>query len=163
MRYQGRISQWREDRGFGFIAPSSGGEELFVHARAFVSRQRRPVGNEVVTYQIGVDASGRACARHVAFLRETRSSQRIAAGSRVARWFAGGFLGFVVVAAYFGRLPLALPLLVVIASLVAFLAYALDKSAARSKRWRIKETTLRLLALATVASAVAATVGGYGM
>ena len=44
-------------------------------------------------------------------------------------------------------MPLAGFALYIGASLVAFMAYALDKSAARSGQWRTQESTLHLLAL----------------
>lgn len=37
--------------------------------------------------------------------------------------------------------------LYLIASVIAFIVYAIDKSAAKHNRWRTKETTLHLLAL----------------
>lgn len=33
MRYQGRITKWKDDQGFGFIAPNGGGEPVFVHVK----------------------------------------------------------------------------------------------------------------------------------
>lgn len=61
---------------------------------------------------------------------------------------AGAFLVFVAATVFSGRLPAAIVWSYVAASLVAFIAYALDKSAARSDRWRTKERTLHLFALA---------------
>ncbi|MGA8260544.1 MAG: cold shock domain-containing protein [Arenicellales bacterium] len=49
MRYKGRIANWKDDRGFGFIAPNAGGQQVFVHIKSFANRQRRPAGNEAVT------------------------------------------------------------------------------------------------------------------
>lgn len=46
-----------------------------------------------------------------------------------------------------GQLPFAILGLCLTVSSVAFLAYALDKSAAKKHRWRIRESTLHLLAL----------------
>ena len=29
MRFEGTLAQWEDDRGFGFIQPTQGGQELF--------------------------------------------------------------------------------------------------------------------------------------
>ena len=44
-------------------------------------------------------------------------------------------------------LPLIIVMGYIAVSLITFLAYAIDKSAARTGRWRTKETTLHLFAL----------------
>lgn len=58
MRYQGRITDWNDDRGFGFISPNGGGERVFVHISAFAKGQPRPLGNEIVSYEL-VKAPGK--------------------------------------------------------------------------------------------------------
>ncbi|MEQ1815252.1 MAG: cold shock domain-containing protein [Nitrosomonas sp.] len=35
MRIEGSLSKWNDDRGFGFITPSQGGQEIFVHISVF--------------------------------------------------------------------------------------------------------------------------------
>jgi cold shock CspA family protein len=44
MRYQGRITEWKDDRGFGFITPNAGGASLFVHVSAFEPASRARPG-----------------------------------------------------------------------------------------------------------------------
>ena len=52
MRYQGKITDWKDDRGFGFITPGGGGTPVFLHISAFKKGQQRPAGNEPVTYEL---------------------------------------------------------------------------------------------------------------
>jgi cold shock CspA family protein len=52
MRYQGRITDWNDERGFGFITPNGGGPKVFLHVKAFGHGQPRPQGNELVTYEL---------------------------------------------------------------------------------------------------------------
>lgn len=143
MRHRGRISAWKDERGFGFIAPADGGKQVFAHIKAFVDRRRRPRENDIVTYDVRVDAQGRAVAGRIAF-----------AGARVSSviWFGSNLmlalpLAVVAVSVFLGRLPFAVLWLYLAASAVAFAAYAVDKSAARKDQWRIQESTLHLFGL----------------
>lgn len=147
MRYQGRITTWKDDKGFGFITPNGGGEPVFVHISAFSNRQRRPEGKEIVTYELKVDAKGRAQAKAVGFVGERPALSAPPGRSHLPLVFAICFLGFVLVAVLAGRLPIAVLGLYLVASLVAFFAYAHDKSAALRKQWRTQESTLHLFAL----------------
>lgn len=42
MRFQGRITEWKDDRGFGFIAPNGGGDKVFLHFRSLQKASRDP-------------------------------------------------------------------------------------------------------------------------
>ena len=48
MRYQGRITQWHDDKGYGFITPNGGGSSVFMHISSLAPNQRRPRGEELV-------------------------------------------------------------------------------------------------------------------
>ena len=65
MRIEGRLTKWNDDRGFGFITPTSGGPEVFVHVSAFPKDGRRPAIGERVTFEIEVDREGKKRATHV--------------------------------------------------------------------------------------------------
>jgi uncharacterized membrane protein YsdA (DUF1294 family)/cold shock CspA family protein len=148
MRYQGKITNWKDDKGFGFITPNDGGQQVFVHIKSFSNRHRRPVGNEIVTYELKTDARGRAQAESVVFAGERVSAAASSGYSNASLILVVTFLIVVAGSAFAGKLPMAVLLLYLAASLVAFSAYALDKSAARKDRWRTKESTLHFLALA---------------
>jgi uncharacterized membrane protein YsdA (DUF1294 family)/cold shock CspA family protein len=144
MRYQGRITTWKDDRGFGFITPDGSGEEAFVHISSFSNRQRRPVGNDVVSYERHVDEQGRIQAKNVVFAGEQIPISR--RGSKRAV-LAVDFLCAFVAAVFVGFLPPVVVIIYLVASVVAFCAYAIDKAAARRDARRIPERTLHLIAL----------------
>jgi len=148
MRFQGKISNWKDDQGFGFITPNGGGKQVFVHIRSFSNRQRRPVGNEIVTYELKADANGRSYAESVAFVDERMPSATSSKHSNILPILTFAFLVFVAGSVFAGKLPLAVLGLYLVASTIAFGAYALDKSAARNNQWRTQESTLHLFALA---------------
>jgi uncharacterized membrane protein YsdA (DUF1294 family) len=61
--------------------------------------------------------------------------------------FAVLFLAVVGDLAARGRLPVVIPALYLAASVAAFIAYGIDKSAAERGAWRTRERTLHLLAV----------------
>ena len=70
MRLQGRLSHWNDDKGFGFVMPSGGGDRAFVHIKAFERAGRRPVDGDVLTYATARDAQGRLQATAIRFADE---------------------------------------------------------------------------------------------
>lgn len=58
MRHTGTLRSWNDDRGFGFIAPTQGGRELFVHASAFAADGARPTVGELLSYDLGRGPKG---------------------------------------------------------------------------------------------------------
>jgi cold shock CspA family protein len=72
MKYQGKISSWNEERGFGFIKWNGADDKLFVHISAFTERRRKPAEGDIVTYEVGKDANGRSQALNVVFVIPAR-------------------------------------------------------------------------------------------
>jgi uncharacterized membrane protein YsdA (DUF1294 family)/cold shock CspA family protein len=146
-RYQGRIASWKDDQGFGFITPNGGGPAVFVHIKSFASRGIRPVGNDIVTYHLTVNGKGQPRAENVAFVRARALRQTSPATGASALVAAAGFLGLIAVSVFIGKLPPVVFGLYLGFSVLAFVAYAVDKSAARKNHWRTKESTLHVLGL----------------
>ena len=152
MRFKGTISEWNDDRGFGFIQPAEGGERVFCHIKAFDERSRRPSLNVTVTYEHGRDPQGRLQARQVrygsAVRRERGVARPVAAPApRVATALIGTCAFFVVLVALvaMGRVPWwAVPWYVVL-STVTFFAYGWDKVSAKGGHRRTPESTLHTL------------------
>lgn len=154
MRQVGRITNWNDGKGFGFVTPHDGGPRAFVHIKAFQAATRRPLEGELISYATSVDAKGRINATDVRFAGQ-RIQSRVAARvarrgkppRRIPRIALGtGFLLAMIVLTVLGKLPAALPLGYALMSLVSYIAYALDKDAAgKPNRQRTPEATLHMM------------------
>jgi len=152
MRFEGTLKTWNDDRGFGFIEPAQGGQEIFVHVKAFGPRVRRPQVRQLLSFEIEPGPKGRKRAKNVELVRgvAARSKARHespAPWGTAALFAIPGFAVLFVAVAILWKPPLVLAAAYLAASLVAFIAYALDKSAARRGAWRTSEGTLHLLAV----------------
>ena len=153
MRFEGRLVQWNDERGFGFIEPTQGGQEIFVHVKAFKTRAGRPQIDQVFSFEIELSTQGKKRAKNVEIMRAARSHS-IARRESPAQWGSATlfalplFLVVFLIVGVLWRPPLWFAGIYGAVSAMAFLAYAADKSAARRQTWRTPESTLHLLALA---------------
>ena len=58
MRFEGTLAQWKDDRGFGFIQPTQGGQELFAHISAFPRDGQRPQLHEKLSFEVALGQDG---------------------------------------------------------------------------------------------------------
>jgi len=56
---KGFLKTWKDDRGFGFIKPEDGSQDVFIHISALVGMARRPYRGDTIIYQIEEDAEGK--------------------------------------------------------------------------------------------------------
>jgi cold shock CspA family protein len=113
MRDQGRLTNWNDDKGFGFVTPDQGGLRAFVHIRAFSYRMRRPRDGDVITYQLTWDNQGRPRAENVLFREQPGGKTNVEAkphGVLAASLFATSFMAAIVTLAAFGKLHWLVPL-----------------------------------------------------
>jgi len=61
----GTLRSWNDERGFGFIAPTGGGPEVFVHISALPRDGSRPTVGETLDYELGRGKDGRPAAVRV--------------------------------------------------------------------------------------------------
>ena len=147
MRYQGRLTHWHDAKGYGFITPNGGGVRVFVHRTDFAPG-RRPRGDELVTYELTVDAQQRRNARNVQYVARLGAGRRPAFGAMVATVLALAFFAYLLFAGVRGTLPWAVAAWYAALSAATYAIYGTDKSAARQRRGRVPENMLHLMALA---------------
>jgi len=153
MRFDGVIQTWNDERGFGFIEASQGGDPVFVHIKAFASRQARPLTGQRVTFEVELNGEGKKRAKNVEAFRRARRAASPRRNSP-AQWgtlslFAIPLLLVVYTAAHMvWRVSAWFAFAYVAGSVVAFVVYAVDKQAAVASHWRVSENTLHVIALA---------------
>jgi uncharacterized membrane protein YsdA (DUF1294 family)/cold shock CspA family protein len=148
MRYDGKITSWNDDKGFGFITTNSDNQRIFVHVSTFKNHPRRPSLNQRVSFAISTDKQNRPCAikvKQIGPIYSKSAKQRHSSPSTV---WAILFIVGVGISTYFFSTPTIIFQLYIAISLITFIVYALDKSAAQKGNWRTQERTLHLLALA---------------
>ncbi|WP_279222551.1 cold shock and DUF1294 domain-containing protein [Stutzerimonas kunmingensis] len=64
MEQRGTLKSWNDQKGFGFIRPEQGGEDVFAHISA-VHGERRPLVGDRVLYVSGRDPQGWLRAEHL--------------------------------------------------------------------------------------------------
>lgn len=147
MRYQGKVTNWKDDQGFGFVTPNEGGQKAFVHIKAFSKRPRRPSEGDMISYDLATDKKERYFAKDIRFVTDTKTSSTSNSTNSFGTIFAILFTLLCTMLTLLGKLPTAIAALYITASTITFLVYALDKSAAKNDRWRTRESTLHLFAL----------------
>lgn len=147
MRSKGKITAWNDEKGYGFLKPLDTGPRVFVHIKAFANRNRRPKVGDMVIYAVTKDGQGRARAETANLVGGKVFDGTVLRRGTSTIAVAILFIAAITAWATATNLPLIVPAAYVVISLLTFVAYAIDKSAARRGRWRTKEGTLHVLAL----------------
>lgn len=58
--FKGKLKRWNDDKGFGFIIPENGNNEIFIHISALKNMSRRPVAGDVILYQLHIGNDGKS-------------------------------------------------------------------------------------------------------
>lgn len=103
-RIDGRLKTWNEDKGFGFITPLNGGQDVFVHISSYPRRGGKPVVGEVLSFEVTMNADRKKQAVNVQrpgqLHGKTASPRRANSSERRG----GSFLGTVASIAFIGVL-----------------------------------------------------------
>lgn len=153
----GQLTIWKDDRGFGFIQPNDGSQEVFLHITGFKDVNRSPQVGDFICYQLTPSKDGKVRACNASIKGVTSKSSSSAAPkkyvSRTALKSSSLALKTLLLSLLpgLGSIHLALttsnpiPLILYpVMSFITFWLYADDKSRAQQGRWRRQENTLHL-------------------
>lgn len=136
---KGKITEWNDAKGYGFISSAGGELKVFVHVSSTKKSNRRPKLNDSVVFEVSEDNRGRLNAKNVV----------IQGGNGFPLTVLFGLTFLVAASAslvVFGGELLLIPLYWVL-SIITYIMYSLDKKAAQQGGWRTPESTLHLLSL----------------
>lgn len=147
MRTKGKITHWNQEKGYGFITPSAGAKQVFVHISAFRGRGNQPEIDQLVEFSLSTDRQGRPCAVQVSKVGARTPGQTNRKGRLSYLLAAVAFLVIVIGSVLSGAMPIEILFVYLIASLLTYLVYYFDKTAAQRGAWRTQESTLHALSL----------------
>jgi uncharacterized membrane protein YsdA (DUF1294 family)/cold shock CspA family protein len=155
----GKLTKWKDERGFGFIQPVDGSQEVFLHISEVKDATRRPQENDTIYYHCITDSDGKVRACNAFILGARNKSASLNHRAKPSDAIASSFP--IVEVVLLSLLPLVgavhftwttrnpLPLVLYpVMSLVTYALYADDKSRAKRKDWRTSEQTLHLCEIA---------------
>ena len=155
-RTTGRLINWSDERGFGFLAPDGGGPDVFVHANAFAKEGRHIEIGHAYEFTLEYGKDGKPKAKNVTAVKAAAAiappkvshslrSQIVQRGPKFLVIPAFLFIAAAIASVQ----PVSTNWLVIygVASVACFAGYGLDKRAANQKQWRVSETILLLIGL----------------
>ena len=83
MPFQGKISKWLDNKGYGFVVVNGQDDKIFAHISAFPKGQNRPQVGELVTFEVAKDVGKGPKAFNVEYVQ--RPSSQIKPGKK-SRW-----------------------------------------------------------------------------
>jgi len=143
----GTITNWNDEKGFGFITPESGGRQVFIHINEFSKDHKRPIQGLLVTFDRRTDHRGRYYAVNVCPPKGHKKVNKADSQFLFSIIFSSIFFVIIGILVAFNKLPVIIFGAYIILSLVAFGMYKKDKSAAEWDEWRTPENTLHLISL----------------
>lgn len=157
MRDQGRLVEWFDDQGYGFIQPSDPVKDrVFLHIKDFAKPGPRPIVGCVLDYLVILDERGRYRAQQVMYLKavQAKSLQAKFKPSKPQQTqklqpmqiACVAYILLLVALTLGGLLSGLVLLLVSLMNALSYWLYAQDKEAAQLGNRRIPENTLHLVA-----------------
>lgn len=173
MKFQGVLTHWNDERGFGFIKPDGGGQDIFVNIKSFGRVVDRPADGDRLSFEVELGSEGKKRATRVEFLNRPQPSKGIgraelqrksvpktAAGPSSSQasssrppWPVLALLSFAIfpVLYVWATVQWGVSLYVLLAYFFlsgwTYFMYVHDKAAARTGQWRVSEGSLLMMSM----------------
>lgn len=149
MKHKGKIVQWHDEKGYGFIEPRLPGARVFLHIADFNNKSRRPIVGDQLVYQLQSGTDGKSRAVEVIYSTQdkqalVKKNPSLKSSSLLTIAFSIGLLVLV----WLAIVPIFIGGIYLIMSLFSLFLYWQDKLKARSGQWRTPESVLLLAGLA---------------
>jgi uncharacterized membrane protein YsdA (DUF1294 family)/cold shock CspA family protein len=153
MRDQGRLVEWFDEKGYGFIQPNDNEKDrVFLHIKDFARPGPRPILGCALEYVPLIDGKGRMRAQQVTYLKakNIKKSQAKPSTKKAKQHpLTTLSIAYILVLAALvlvGLLPSIYLLVISVINLLSYWLYAQDKQAAQASERRVAENTLHLWA-----------------
>ena len=155
MRDQGRLVEWFDEKGYGFIQPNDTSKDLvFLHIKDFARQGPRPIVGCALEYTVLLDGEGRFRAQQVMYLKASQTQKILPKPKNVneqaqkLKPMQIACVGYILALAVFtiaGLLSGMVLLFISIINAMTYWMYAQDKEAALMGKRRVPEQTLHIL------------------
>ncbi|ENU20991.1 hypothetical protein F994_00457 [Acinetobacter bohemicus ANC 3994] len=156
MRDQGRLVEWFDEKGYGFIQPNDATKDrVFLHIKDFARQGPRPIVGCALEYKVLLDGQGRFRAQQATYLKASQMQEKITKlkkenGQQQQKLKAMQIacIAYILALAVFsiaGLLNGMVLLFISIINAMTYWMYAQDKEAALQGNRRVPEQTLHIL------------------
>lgn len=157
MRDQGRLVEWFDDKGYGFIQPNDESKgRVFLHINDFARQGPRPIVGCALEYVVQLDGQGRYKAIQVTYLKASQTQKKTHSSTiqpnkqstsklQPMQIFAIIYILALAILTVSGFLSGMVLLFISIINVMTYWFYGQDKEAAQNGNRRVPENTLHLL------------------
>lgn len=154
-RYQGRLIEWHDDQGYGFIQGITDPKQqrLFLHIKSFKQTGPRPIQGCVLEYELGLDHKSRPQAIQASYVKakHVRKAEKLPTPNlQKTKWHPMYILMIIywvtlLVLSSYALLPVFSLMIIMLINAYTYWLYHQDKQAALNNQFRISEQHLLLV------------------